>query len=143
MKEKTCRERIGERMKSRLSDFLADPMEWTDKECREYLENERGANLDGDETLDDLRDRCAEKKRDADLESVLSVDKETVYDVRLSTGGPADGFRFVYRDGDLIRAEYYFKDWFDSASEPLDLADAETLANLFCAGSEFDWARFE
>jgi hypothetical protein len=48
---------------------------------------------------------------------VLSVTKHTTYDIALSCGGPADGFRLtVDEDGDPLRLEYYFHDWFDGAA---------------------------
>jgi hypothetical protein len=72
------------------------------------------------------------------LESfILGASKHTVWDIQLSTGGPADGFEVEVNDGGSIdEIAYYFKDWFDGAKRWLhgdDLQAAErALQYLVC-----------
>lgn len=64
----------------------------------------------------------------------LAVNTEVVtcFDVLLSTGGPEDGFRIVLNeDGDAIRGEYYYKDWFDGSVTPLSQDEIETLRAVY------------
>ena len=48
--------------------------------------------------------------------------------LELSTGGPADGFRFFENEETI---EYYFQDWYDGAKEKLQGEDYELLNELY------------
>jgi hypothetical protein len=63
------------------------------------------------------------------LESfILGASKRTVWDIQLSTGGPADGFKVeVDNEGSINEISYYFKDWFDGAKRRL-FGDNEEVA---------------
>jgi len=53
-------------------------------------------------------------------EVLLGVSKKIVYDVELSTGGPADGFEVeVDERGNIVDIEYYYSDWYDGARQHL------------------------
>lgn len=60
----------------------------------------------------------------------LSVTRVLRWD--LSTGGPGDWIEFhVDSDGDLVRAEYVFQDWFDGAREEIEGDDYETVKEFY------------
>ena len=66
-------------------------------------------------------------------QSILSVDTKIVKDVLLSTGGPADFFRFYIdpEDQTITRISYHFQDWADGAVRTLDAHEFDMVANLF------------
>lgn len=65
------------------------------------------------ERIDNADDDRAAEELD---EYPLSIDKQTVYVVLLSTGGPGDQIEITCdANGDVIRVEYRFLDWFDGA----------------------------
>ena len=45
----------------------------------------------------------------------LSIDRHKFLRVCFSYGGPSDYLELVHHDGDIIRAEYVFHDWYDGA----------------------------
>jgi len=62
----------------------------------------------------------------------LSVEHYKVTKVVLSTGGPHDEFNiYTNEDGEIVRIEYVFKDWFDVASETLSGSDFDTAEEYF------------
>lgn len=83
--------------------------------------------LDGIDTWHDAVREAAWRQVDA-----LGIDKQTTYDICLSTGGPSDGFRLVCDIyGNWVSGEYYYCDWCDGATEPLSLDHVEQLAEYF------------
>ena len=91
--------------------------------------------------IETLTEAMEEEEHDPN-ELVLCVDKETVYKVHLSTGGPAD-FLSVYVDDnkDITRIDYHFQDWFDGAVRTLHGDDFDT-AEAYCQnwlGIGEDW----
>lgn len=101
----TCEQRIDAELQDRIAQFNA----W-----------QQGPEAD-------------EESDDPQLPDPLSIDKHITYNVLLSTGGPADGFRLTFdpESGDLIRGEYYFQDWFDGATRTLSDADADMIAEAY------------
>ena len=108
-RQPTCEERIADRAERRLS------------EIRDFLFNYRHDTEEGDY-------RHAEDLLQGQQESILSVDKSTVYKVELSTGGPGDWFEIHVSDDDQItHIEYHFNDWFDHAERNLTGADFDAV----------------
>jgi len=133
---KTCEQRIDEHMSDRLNDLFPEPEDMTIEEILKILDDN---NIDYDDDKDDDEDDrhrnlsqfLTDGLRDQALESVLCVDKRIVYDICLSTGGPADGFRLVSDGEDWVNGEYYFKDWHDGASRNLDISTVEMIAEFY------------
>ena len=120
-REKTCEERVGDRLGGRLDDL------------RELL------NAEDNET-DELGSLC---------DYGLSVDyvapgtfndqREGYVRYQLSWGGPSDEFRFfVNPDGSVHRVEYWFLDWFDGAPITLIMDDEQLLLDIYEWG-DFKW----
>lgn len=47
--------------------------------------------------------------------TIYGVERREVVRLQLSGGGPADFIEITAREGEVIRVEYLFQDWFDSA----------------------------
>ncbi len=126
-KERTCEERIDEQRDSRLGriatlvgitngDIGEEHLD--DDELTEITSEERG-----DLGNDDLREAASERM----WELPLAVTTRKVVEVLLSTGGPEDALRAeLDSDGDIVRIEYIFKDWFDGARRTLHGSDYDT-----------------
>lgn len=98
------------------------------KTCRERLSKVL------QERLDEIREAIKdEDKRDVYYESILAVAKRIVYDIQLSTGGPADGFKIIVdpESMEIEAIEYYFADWFDYASVSLTGKDFKIVEEMF------------
>lgn len=89
-----------------------------------------GEHLQG--RLEDIKDILkAEDQIEALNELALCYEDDPHYRAKkleLSTGGPADGFRFFENED---RIEYYFQDWFDGATEELEGEEYKLLSKLY------------
>jgi hypothetical protein len=116
-RQPSCADVIGEHLASRIDEIRA-------------LEARLEAYADGEARRDWDQDPYEEAAA-----WPLSIDVSTTVDVCLSTGGPADGFRVTFSlvgtIPEPIRAEYWYQDWFDGATLPLDEATMESVVNLF------------
>ena len=105
-RQPTCQERIAEQLTGRLDDMR----EW----------------------LDDYAAHDYEEPPDSDALSPytgpLSIDLKTVYTILLSTGGPGDELDVTISDGEIVRIEYVFKDWYDGARIDVTGADFDAMA---------------
>lgn len=126
----TCEERIGGALSDRIGrigrllavedardlgdvtdEQLSEVTNFTDPDRSEY-EGQRGL------------DKLNEDARECIEEMPLSVETFKVLKVLLSTGGPADWFEAqIDDDGDILRIEYVYQDWFDGARRTLDGAE--------------------
>ena len=106
-RQATCEERIAQEAQDRLEDM-----------ARFNHKYER-ANEVGEYN-------AAERLLERQQEMPLSVDRRAVYDIHLSTGGPADWFRVWLNDGEIQYIEYHFSDWFDHAERNLTGSEFET-----------------
>lgn len=141
-REMKCEELIDDRLAGRLEDLLPD---WDDLEIEDALELASDLGIEAEDFLPtgaDIRllvDEVQDKHRDRVCEGVLSVEVRKSYRVLLSWGGPSDGFDFVFdKEGDLVECYYFYQDWFDGAKRPVDMKQAEELAQLYCVGPEFE-----
>lgn len=135
-REMKCEELIDDRLAGRLEDLLPD---WDDEEVVKTLAEE--FDIDQNDLCQDadLTYEVQDKHRDLVCEGVLSVEVRKSYRVLLSWGGPSDGFDFVFdKEGDLVECYYFYQDWFDGAKRPVDMKQAEELAQLYCVGPEFE-----
>jgi hypothetical protein len=103
----TCEARIDEELESRLESL-----------------RETFAKVDSDSDQDEGYQELDE----------LPLSVETIRSVRivLSTGGPHDEFVFTLdSDGEIVRTEYVFQDWFDGARRTVDDETAKRLGDYF------------
>lgn len=105
-KQRTCEERIDEQLASRVED----------------IENALAGKWDSDYEYEDLIEW---------INSYALCYEDDPHDrakrLELSTGGPADGFKF-FEDETI---EYYFQDWGDGATRELDGKNYDTLKELY------------
>jgi len=117
MTEKTCKERVSEKLKDRIQDIK--------KLWQAYC--------DGEEEVEDLGSiydygLCF----DYVAPDTFEDQKEAYFRWQLSWGGPADEFRFYANpDLSLYRIEYWFLDWFDGAGVELEGEDFMLLSEIF------------
>ena len=64
----------------------------------------------------------------------LSIDKKEVYNISLSCGGGADGFKLTFKDGYLIKGVYYMADWGKYKEVDLNDEEAEEVYNFYMLG---------
>ena len=138
----SCAERIGEEYRSAMDDLrhalqvkniCQNPKcrhEWysddEDDECPECM----SLGEDGEEFFGvDHEDGMSEY-----MENMLELTKKyIVVDVKMSWGGPEDGFTLYVdpEDYTIERAEYYFRDWFDGATRRVEDSDLELVCQMF------------
>lgn len=107
MPDPTCEERIAGELSDRLEQL-----------------RETWAKCDSDDQQEEGYEELAE----------LPLSVGTIRQVRvvLSTGGPHDEFVFTLdSDGDVVRTEYVFQDWFDGARRVVDDEAAARLGDYF------------
>ena len=114
-----------------LKDY--DVSDWHDVMEPEELQ-ERVCQAINDEEIDGIEEwrlAAEESHREANYESVLGVEKKTVYRVCLSWGGPSSYVEIEYdSDGYVCGGSYLFQDWFGGARRNLSTDTAEELANV-------------
>jgi hypothetical protein len=109
-KQKSCEERIGSEFKDRLEQVTSAVAKLNNENEQEY---------------DELN------------ESILSLDATVVIDLKLSWGGPEDGFMFYIdpdgqcQSGEITGIEYYFRDWFDGATVNLEGKEFEAIEQMW------------
>ena len=136
--QKTCKQRIGEQLQSRLDELIPNVDEWDIAKCKAYLDD-IGVDLDEIDGLDAWRDTVREIMDERRCDDILSIEKVITYRVCLSWGGPADYFEFDFNNnGDMVEGRYLFQDWFDGARRRLDDATAEQLVDYFAVGPDFE-----
>ena len=113
MKDKTCEERIDEKLKNCLHDLR---ILWE-------------ADKRGEEYVDDLG--CF-AEYGLCFDYVERDDSDNYFRYQISWGGPASEYRF-YADSELkpYKVEYWFLDWFDSARRNLIGNNEELLLEIF------------
>ena len=129
--EKTCEQRIDERLRGRLEQFLPDINSWSRLRCARHLKAEGREIKTAD--IDELRSEVLDLIREQVCNDLLSVEKITTYKLCLSWGGPADFFELDWSDDSRawVGGRYVFQDWFDGATRFITDCQAEELAELF------------
>ncbi len=117
-KMKRCEDRIDKHLKGRVEDLkilLGREMEGIEEPHEDLgVLNEYGLCFDYVEP------------------NTFEGQKEGYHRYQLSWGGPSGEFRFfVNEDKSVHRIEYWFLDWFDSASRVLDGDNKEWLENIY------------
>lgn len=111
-----------------------DELEEIDSDALERIKaagaaEEERDEYDGETAEDvaaDVVQAIAESARERMDEMPLSVSRQVVHRIDLSTGGPADWLEVFMDSGDestIARIVYHFADWFDHAETVLDGAD--------------------
>lgn len=131
--KKRCEDVIENKLAARIAELLPQ----TDDEYRAAYEFATGCEMPEGDTPEE---QWQEFGTDAVRESVLGVSKQVRYKVLLSTGGPADGFYLDYDPHNrcFTGGQYFYQDWFDGATRDISAEQAESLADLFCCGPEFE-----
>lgn len=120
-KQATCKERVGDRLDSRMEDLRAL---WAT-----YLEDPEAYN-------EDVQSNMYEYGLCFDYVEEFTWKDQPVpyYRYQLSWGGPSDEFR-IYAPKEAYskpyRIEYWFLDWFDGASRTLYGEDLVLLTEIF------------
>lgn len=70
---------------------------------------------------------------------IYGVRRTETIQLQLSGGGPADYVEITHTEGDILRVEYRFSDWFDTATLPIP----EGSPAYEWACSQFEWVRYE
>jgi hypothetical protein len=130
-RQKTCEQRIDEKLRNRLDELLPDVSDWSVLQCARHLKSDGHEIKTAD--VDLLRSEVADLIRERACESVLSIERLTTYKVCLSWGGPADYFELDWsRDSNAwVGGRYLFQDWFDGANRSISEDVVEQLAELF------------
>lgn len=126
-RQRTCEERIGENLESRVKHFAA-LVKASEAESVDDLTDDELSDATNEYTPDRSEyegERGAENLREAAQTAIyelpLAVTTYKMVRVELSTGGPADWLEAqIDDDGDILRIEYVFQDWFDGARRTLD-----------------------
>lgn len=148
--EKTCKELIVDRLEKRLAEVsLLDTLR-SGSDCLEpvllicedigYPASQDAASIrqayandedssEWDNILQDVTEMYERSLQD----NILSIDTLIEYDVCLSTGGPADGYKLYWDKNNRCwsHGKYYYKDWYDGAESHLSADDAENIANAY------------
>jgi len=66
-----------------------------------------------------------------DYREPLSFDTTMEIKVLLSWGGPEDGYKLRYREGELVGGVYYKADWGEYEEIELTDQEAETIADFY------------
>ena len=123
-KQPSCEERIEGRLQNYVEEAVAINADLDDMHRMERAHSLARVCeflMDYGHAAEDLGGKepweLQEMARESWSESVLGRDKlHEVYRVQFSWGGPSDHFEvFVDSDGDVIKAEYVFLDWYDGA----------------------------
>lgn len=81
------------------------------------LAKARGESVEEEDTDEESEDKVEVEQEDEDSIyeefDMLSIEKRTLIDVTLGTGGPACGFTLeLDTEGDVDSGEYWYQDWF-------------------------------
>ena len=64
----------------------------------------------------------------------LSIEKKEIYNISLSWGGGADGFKLTFKDGELLGGVYYMADWGEYKEVNLSEEEAKEVYNFYMYG---------
>lgn len=91
--------------------------------------------------LKNLQKEYQETEPDDGIESMeeyrepLSMDVTKEVNIMLSWGGPSDGFKLRFnKDNELMRAVYWYADWYTYAESKLSDADADLVYEIYMYG---------
>lgn len=82
-------------------------------------------------------DTEAEPQEKEDIEEYrepLSIEKETVYTILLSWGGPSDGFKLRFKDNDLLSGVYFLADWGEYEEQLLSDEESRAVYDFYMYG---------
>lgn len=67
--------------------------------------------------------------------TIYGIQRLETIRLQLSGGGPADFIEITAREGEVVRVEYLFQDWFDSAR--LDVPESSPVYEWACQQYEY------
>lgn len=121
-RQKTCKELIPEKY-HREMDSIKEALDHGHRE-----DNQVGTDV---QTYDEYQD------------NILGINVKIEMDIQCSWGGPSDGFKLSVNpeDGEIESAEYYYRDWFDGATQKVSDDDLEYIKRMFGSMVENEIAR--
>lgn len=147
-KDPTAQEQINDQWKARFNDmesYLTHPDDMEYKELKALIEDQ-GYNIknfiqhnqldnEGRRTLGMINtDEIKEILEDRTVtDNILCITKYLLFEIQLSTGGPGDGLELIIdpESLEIIKAKYYYAEWFDVAYLSLTSSEIDTLQTLF------------
>lgn len=95
-------------------------------------------NITREQVISSLKSRLydirAEMKKEEPELDCLAIDVQKVANIRLSWGGPADGFKLTYsKENELLFGVYYKSDWFEYEEINLSEDEAKEIAGTYSA----------
>ena len=90
------------------------------KSCADLIAGELKDREQQLEQLYTLADDGDDDAREQIQEMAYGIDRREIYRVIWSGGGPADYLEITHSDGDILRVEYLYQDWFDGARLAVD-----------------------
>ncbi len=118
MKNQTCKERINQKLKDRISDI---------KKLWE-LYNSGGENDDSELGTFNEYGLCF----DYVAPGTFNHQHNGYFRYQLSWGGPSDEFRFFVDNANkLYKIEYWFLDWFDGANKKLTGENFDLMEEIY------------
>lgn len=103
-------------------------MDTKQKTCQDSI----GEHLDS--RLEDIKEALSnEEARESFDNQILSIDKQTIFRVCLSWGGPADYFDVTVdtENREITKISYVFQDWFDGAERELKGKEFKVVEQIF------------
>ena len=118
MKEKSCKERIREHYRSRISDI---------RECWELYRKDSEAYTEGGNNWGEYG-----LSFDYVAPGTFEGQRRGYFRFQISWGGPSDEFRFSTDENfGLTSVQYWFMDWFDGASVTVNGKDRELWGEIW------------
>ena len=113
---------------------------YTKKDCEEYAQQRKNWAIQNIKTVQNdpkVMDGEISPYEHEEYWEPLSMTREILVEIQLSTGGDADGFKLVFDENyNVMKGVYYWADW--GVYEEVSLSDEELEAvdNLYYVG---DW----
>lgn len=86
-----------------------------EKSCADLIASELSDREQQLKDLYTLADDGDDDAREQIYQMAYGIDKREILRVIWSGGGPADYLEITHSDGDILRVEYLYQDWYDGA----------------------------
>ena len=86
-----------------------------ERSCADLIASELSDREQQLKDLYTLADDGNDDAREEIYEMAYGIDRREILRVIWSGGGPADYLEITHKDGDILRVEYLYQDWYDGA----------------------------
>jgi hypothetical protein len=86
-----------------------------EKRCADLIAGELADREQQLEQLYTLADDGDDSAREQIYEMAYGIDRREILRIVWSGGGPADYLEITHKNGDILRVEYLYQDWYDGA----------------------------